>query len=299
MSENIIEKQSVYLQLKVGKLEIISSYLLSKSILAGIYLAITHYEQFKLIEFQWERFFPFFYIENMTASVIFFSLLTLDTICFSYLIKNLVEEINNRVKWILAIGFLITPFVFKTLLILIYGKMTYLGLPQLLRLEINYLLSDMSIFSTTLLALIYKVCLCYFLLGKFKSKKETSMLLKIDKRHFLWLFLPVFGYVYFISTYIFYFISNYSNQFLKPNFTNRLWWISKIELLISGFILLVFIFLFSFSLFVNLEKKKKSNGDYFILILNGIVIPIILVLFINQIMVIISNMLNFLNKYIL
>jgi hypothetical protein len=43
MSENIIEKQSVYLQLKVGKLEIISSYLLSKSILAGIYLAITHF----------------------------------------------------------------------------------------------------------------------------------------------------------------------------------------------------------------------------------------------------------------
>jgi hypothetical protein len=298
MSENIIEKQSVYQQLKVGKLEIISSYLLSKSILAGIYIAITHYKQFKSIEVQWECFFPFFYVENMTASVIFFSLLTLDTICFSYLIKNLVEEINNRVKWILAIGFLITPFVFKTLFILIYGKMTYLGLPQL-RHEINYLLSDMSIFSASLLALIYKVCLCYFLLGKFKSKKENSIVFNIDKRHFLWLFLPVFGYVYFISTYIFYFISNYSNQFLKPNFTNRLWWISKIELLISGFILLVFIFLISFSLFVNLEKKKKSNGDYFILILNGIVIPIILVLFINQIMVIISNMLNFLIKYIL
>jgi hypothetical protein len=291
--KQINEKATIWQQLKSDKIAIIASYLISKSIIGAVFMVLIDLEPFEFLEDRWSLIFPIFNLQNFLNDIIFITLLSLDTILFSFLIKNLIQEINNKAKWFLAIGFLITPIIYKTLFFLVAGRITTSGITQFQN-EIYYIFSASYILLATLLALIFKVSLCYILLNRFRQKKETLSIFKIDVRLFMWLFIPAMGYVYFFLKFLIYFISNYSEHIVKLEYSNRGWWISNILMPAVSIFLFIILIQFVFLFFANLKEEKKEAANYFVIILAGIILPIVLILFENQVFQIITYILNFL-----
>jgi hypothetical protein len=291
---NNSEKASIWQLLKSNKIAVIASYLISKSVIGSIYIAVNDLENFKFLENRWELIFPIFNLNHLHfIDFFYFTLITLDIVLFSFLIKNILVEINKKLTSILAIGFLVIPILFKLILYFANGSSTLVF--KQLKLEIDYIVSDLSVFLITFLVIIYKVSLCYILMRKFKSKPLSHF--RINKWQWLLLVIPTLGYVYFFSNYLIYFISNYSKHIAKLQYFRRAWWIINIvmpSVLIALFFLLIQLV---FLLLENLKEEKKVRNNYIMIIFTGIIFPLILIFFNDQVFKIITYVLNFLISF--
>jgi hypothetical protein len=285
-------KASIWQQLRSNKIAVISSYTISKSIVLSVEVAlIINFGAFNYLENKALLYFPIIDLHNFLEDFVFILLLALDTILFSFLIKNLINEISKKTRWFLACGFLITPFLYKTITFSLTGKMI-----KQFQNEINYMSSDSTVLISTLFALIFKVSLCYFSLNWFKQKKETYSLFKINVRHYLWFFIPAFGYVYFFLNYLIFFVVTFVNHISKLKYLSRAWWISDVTIPVFAFGILSVPIIFSSVLMINLEVDKKNNVNLLAIIFTGIISPLCFLIFQNQILEFIIIIGNFFEK---
>jgi hypothetical protein len=287
------EKASIWQQLKSNKIAVISSYTISKSVLLAVELALViNFDEFNYLANKGELYFPIIDLHNFLEDFVFILLIAVDTILFSFLIKNLIKEISKKTRWFLSCGFLITPFLYKTITFSLTGKMI-----KQFQNEINYMLSDSIVLISTLFALIFKVSLCYILLNWFKQKKETYSLFKINVRHFLWFFIPALGYGLFFLNCLIYFVVNYVDHISKLKYLSRAWWISDFTIPVFAFVILSVPIILSGGLMMNLEVDKKNNVNRLAIIFTGIISPLCFLFFQNQILKFISFIGNFLINY--
>jgi hypothetical protein len=285
-------KVSILQQLKSNKIAVISSYTISKSVLLAVELALViNFDEFNYLANKGELYFPIIDLHNFLEDFVFILLIAVDTILFSFLIKNLIKEISKKTRWFLACGFLIYPFLYKTITFSLTGKMI-----KQFQNEINYMSSDSIVLISTLFALIFKVYLCYISLNWFQQKKETYSLFKINVRHFLWFFIPALGYVYFFLNYLIYFVVNYVNHISKLKYLSRAWWVSDVTIPVFAFGILSVPVILSSVLIINLEVDKKNNVNRLAIIFTGIISPLCFLIFQNQILKFISFIGNFFDK---
>ncbi len=289
-------KASIWQQLRSNKIAVISSYTIAKSVVGAFFMVLVSYEPFRFIIKKWSLYFPIVNLQNFLEDFVFILLISIDTILFCFLIKNLIKETNKKTNWFLAFGFLITPFLFKTFIFILTGMMFSIGIKEFQN-EINYIFSDSIVLIPTLFVLIFKVSLCYVLLNWFEQKKGSYSLFKIDVRHFLWFFIPTSGYVYFILKYLIYFVTNYSDHIANLKYLSRAWWGSIFSMPIFAFGLFFLLLTLMSRLKVNLELVKKSNINYLAIFTFGIISPLLLFFFENQVFQFITFILNFLIYY--
>lgn len=291
--EETNDKVSIWQQLMSNKIAVISSYIISKSVVLAVFLALViNFDEFNYLENKALLYFPIIDLHNFLEDFVFILLLALDTILFSFLIKNLIKEISKKTRWFLACGFLIYPFLYKTITFSLTGKMI-----KQFQSEINYMSSDSIVLISTLFALIFKVSLCYISLNWFQQKKETYSLFKINVRHFLWFFIPALGYVYFFLDCLIYFAVNYVNHISKLKYLSRFWWVSDVLIPVFAFVILSVPIILSSVLIINLEVDKKNNVNRLAIIFTGIISPLCFCVFQNQILKFISFIGNFLINY--
>ncbi len=279
---------------KSKSLVFLSALLLSKTAVVSIYTALLGLNSLKLLDDRLSFFLPIFNVgkPNLIDLIVFLGI-TLEALLFSYTIKNLLIELNNRTRLIFALSFFISPLIISQLFHLIMGN----GFQQI-KLEFLYLKTNSASLFATIVCVFYVIYLSYTLIGKFKIKNVNNSIFSVPIHFWLFLFISASGYIYFITDFIVLFITGYFDQISQFKYLNRSWWLIIFSYpIVAFFILNLFIVLISIFL-RQLKVEKKGGKIYFSLIFLGLILPISLGVFENQVMKILAFIFNFISSWL-
>jgi hypothetical protein len=215
---------SIYKYLTDNMLSIFVSLLISKLFFLGFYFMLIKYDSF-VSTFD-ERY--FFHTHDIYDTPIhYLSLVTVDILIFSFLLRNLLINQNKVGNWIISIIFLVFTFVTQVIKFIVSNEYEEVNVIEDIFDEISYISNDFLLFNVTIIFLIVQSLLIYIFLTskKFNYKENIPNNYTENKlRNIKFLFKGIFilGIVFFI-----FIVTHYTISTQYINFENTSEYIPK------------------------------------------------------------------------
>ena len=207
-----------------NKLNILVSLVISKLFFLGFYFMLKKYDPF-LENFD-ENY--FFYPHDIYDTPIhYLSLVAVDILIFSFLLRNLLINQNKIGNWIISIIFLVFTFVTQAIKFIVNNEYEEVSVIESILHEISYISDNSLLFNVTIIVLIVQSLLIYIFLtsNKFNYKENipnNSTENRLRNIKLLFKGILILGIVFFI-----FLVTHYAISAQYFNFENTSEYIPK------------------------------------------------------------------------
>lgn len=212
--------KSIFKYLNINKLNILFSFILSKLFFTSFYFMLKKHDPY--IENFDANF--FFHTYNVYDTPIhYLSLITLDILIFSFLLRNLILNQNKIGNWIISIIYLIFTFITQIIKFIINNESEEVNIIEEIKYQINYITAESLLFNVAIIALIIQFLIIYFFLtsNKFDFKeilKNNSKENRLQNINIIFKCVLIFGiglFIYLVTQY------GISSQFINLKNTSE------------------------------------------------------------------------------